>query len=108
MKHILDKDGDEDDYDDPTDWEMIDKELERLMEGIFSKDALLREQVMAEVISQGVDPRLVVSAQYTENFNYRSHAESLPELEKRVWLLSAEYRELQKIRPIDVISVPEG
>lgn len=70
---------------------MIDKELERLMEGIFSKDALLREQVIAEVISRGVDPRMVLSAQYTENLNYRSHAGSLPELEKRVRLLSAEY-----------------
>ena len=35
------------------------------------------------------------------------HSEKLPDLEKRVRLLSAEYREVQRARPIDVIPASE-
>ena len=35
----------------------------------------------------------------------RRHSEKLPDLEKRARLLSAEYREVQKSRPIDVVAV---
>jgi len=56
---------------------------------------------------QLVDPRLILSQQYFDNFNYRRHSDTLPNLEKRARQLSAEYREVQKARPIDVVSVSQ-
>ena len=52
----------------------------------------------------GVDPRLVLSGQMLGNRQYQRHEGALPDLEKRVRLMSAEYRELQRARPIEVIS----
>jgi hypothetical protein len=58
-----------------------------------------------QAIALGVDPRLVLSAQLLNNAGYRRHSEKLPDLEKRARLLSAEYREVQKSRTIDVVAV---
>ena len=63
------------------------------------------EAAAAEAIALGVDPRLVLSAQLLNNSEYHRHSEKLPDLEKRVRMLSAEYREVQKSRPIDVVPV---
>ena len=100
--------GDEDDFEDPIDWDAIERRIETLMSDLKSKDAIKREQATAEAISLGVDPMLVLSAQFLQNSNYNRHARTLPELEKRVRLLSAEYRELQKARPIDVVPVAQS
>jgi hypothetical protein len=97
--------GDEDDFEDPVDWEAIDEKFEGIMAGLKSKDAAAREAATAEAISLGVDPRLVLSAQLLNNSGFRRHLEKLPDLEKRARLLSVEYREVQKSRPIDVIPV---
>ena len=48
-----------------------------------------------------------MSAQLLGNASYKRHSEKLPDLEKRVRLLSAEYREVQRARPIDVIPASE-
>ena len=82
--------------------------IETLMSDLQSKDPAKREQATAEAISLGVDPRLVLSEQFMQNSNYNWHARTLPELEKRARLLSAEYRELQKARPIDVVPVAQS
>jgi hypothetical protein len=66
------------------------------------------EKATAEAISIGVDPWLVLSQQYFDNVNYRRHSDTLPNLKKRARLLSAEYREVQKARPIDVVSVSQA
>ena len=100
--------GDEDDFEDTVDWEAIELRIETLMSDLQSKDPAKREQATAEAISLGVDPRLVLSEQFMQNSNYNRHARTLPELEKRVRLLSAEYRELQKARPIDVVPVAQN
>ena len=100
--------GDEDDFKDPIDWDAIELRIETLMSDLKSKDPVQRERATAEAISLGVDPRLVLSEQFMQNFNYNRHARALPELEKRVRLLSAEYRELQKARPIDVVPVAQN
>jgi len=75
------------------------------MAGLKFKDPLAREAATAEAIALGVDPRLVLSAQLLNNSGYRRHSEKLPDLEKRARLLSAEYREVQRSRPIDVVPV---
>ena len=97
--------GDEDDFEDPVDWDTIDEKFEGIMAGLKSKDLAAREAATAEAIALGVDPRLVLSAQLLSNSGYRRHSEKLPDLEKRARLLSAEYREVQKSRPIDVVPV---
>ena len=97
--------GDEDDFEDPVDWDAIDEKFEGIMAGLKSRDPVEREVATAEAIALGVDPRLVLSAQLLNNSGYRRHSEKLPDLEKRARLLSAEYREVQKSRPIDVVAV---
>jgi len=97
--------GDEDDFEDPVDWDAIERNIENIMAGLKSRDSAAREAATAEAIALGVDPRLVLSAQLLNNSGYRRHSEKLPDLEKRVRLLSAEYREVQKSRPIDVVPV---
>ena len=100
--------GDEDDFEDTVDLEAVELHIETLMSDLKSKDPVQRERATAEAISLGVDPRLVLSEQFMQNSNYNRHARALPELEKRVRLLSAEYRELQKARPIDVVPVAQS
>ena len=97
--------GEEDDFEDPVDWDAIDEKFEGIMAGLKSKDPAAREAATAEAIALGVDPRLVLSSQLLNNSGYRRHSEKLPDLEKRARLLSAEYREVQKSRPIDVVPV---
>lgn len=75
------------------------------MAGFKSRDPGEREAATADAIALGVDPRRVLSAQLLNNPKYRRHSKKLPDLEKRARLLSAEYREIQKAWPIDVVPV---
>ena len=97
--------GDEDDFEDPVDWDAIEEKIENTVAGLKSRDPSERDAATAEAIALGVDPRLVLSAQLLNNSGFRRHSEKLPDLEKRARLLSAEYREVQKSRPIDVVPV---
>ena len=99
--------GDEDDFKDPVDWDAIELRVDRIIEGLKSSDCAERARCAAEIISVGIDPRLVLSTQLLDNPSYKRHSEKLPDLEKRVRLLSAEYREVQRARPIDVIPASE-
>jgi len=99
--------GDEDDFEDPVDCDAIELRVDRIMEGLKSRDYVERAQCAAEAISVGIDPRLILSEQLLDNASYKRHSEKLPDLEKRVRLLSAEYREVQRARPIDVIPASE-
>ena len=100
--------GDEDDFEDPIDWDAISNRIENLATDLKSVDPLIRGKATAEAISIGVDPRLILSKQYFDNVNYRRHSDTLPNLEKRARQLSAEYREVQKARPIDVVPVSQA
>ena len=100
--------GDEDDFEDPIDWDAISNRIENLATDLKSVDPLIRGKATAEAISIGVDPRLILSKQYFDNFKYRRHSDTLPNLEKRARQLSAEYREVQKARPIDVVPVSQA
>ncbi|MDA9206367.1 hypothetical protein N9O45_03340 [Planktomarina temperata] len=99
--------GDEDDFKDPVDWDAIELRVDRIIEGLKSSDCAERARCAAEIISVGIDPRLILSAQLLDNPSYKRHSEKLPDLEKRVRLLSAEYREVQRARPINVIPASE-
>ena len=62
-----------------------------------------REAAMAQALSLWIDPRLVLRGQMLNSRQYQSHEGALPDFEKRVCLMSAEYCELQKSRPIEVV-----
>ena len=94
--------GDEDDFEGRIDPQQMEGDVTALMAGLTSADHATREAATARAISLGVDPRLVLSGQILNSREYRRHGEALPDLEKRVRLLSAEYRELQRARPIEV------
>ena len=94
--------GDEDDFEGRIDPQQIEGDVTALVAELTSGDHAAREAATARAISLGVDPRLVLSGQILNSREYRRHGEALPDLEKRVRLLSAEYRELQRARPIEV------
>ena len=100
--------SDEDDFRDPVDWDAIDTRVEGIMAGLKSRDHVERASATAEAIALDVDPRLVLSSQLLNNSGYWRHSERQPDLEKRARLLSAEYREVQRARPIDVFPDAEG
>ena len=107
LRAFVEGGGDEDDFKDPVDWDAIELRVDRIIEGLKSSDCAERARCAAEIISVGIDPRLILSAQLLDNPSYKRHSEKLPDLEKRVRLLSAEYREVQRARPIDVIPASE-
>ena len=108
LREFKDAGGEEDDFEDPIDWDAIVKRVDNLVIDLKSADPLIRGKATAEAISISVDPRLILSQQYFDNFNYRRHSDTLPNLEKRARQLSAEYREVQKARPIDVVPVSQS
>jgi hypothetical protein len=103
LNQYLEAGGDEDEFEDNVDWDGMDAQRDGIVDGLKSSDAALRGQAFVEANALGVDPRLVLSAQLLKNVNYRRHIDKLPDLEKRARLLSAEYREIQKARPIEVV-----
>ena len=107
LREFEDEGGDEDGFEDPIDWDAISNRVDKLVNDLQSRDPLIRGKATAEAISIGVDPRLILSKQYFENFNHRRHSDTLPNLEKRARQLSAEYREVQRARPIDVVPVSQ-
>jgi hypothetical protein len=108
LNQYLEAGGDEDEFEDNVDWDGMDAQRDGIVERLKSTDPALRRQAFVEANALGVDPRLVLSAQLLKNVNYRRHIDKLPDLEKRARLLSAEYREIQKARPIEVVPVLEN
>ena len=96
--------GDEDDFEGSIDRQKIERDATDIVEGLKSQEPTKREAATAQAILLGVDPRLVLSGQMLDNRQYQRHEGALTDLEKRVRLMSAEYRELQRARPIEVIS----
>ena len=97
--------GDEEDFEHDFNSDSIDARAEKLVSDLKSQDPVTCQRATAEVMALGVDPRIAVSTQLLNNSGYRRHSDKLPDLEKRARLLSAEYREVQKARPIDVVPV---
>jgi N12 class adenine-specific DNA methylase len=105
LNEYLKAGGDEDEFEDNVNWDGMDAQRDGIVERLKASDLDLRGQAFVEANALGVDPRLVLSAQLLKNVNYRRHIDKLPDLERRARLLSAEYREIQKARPIEVVSV---
>ena len=105
LKEFEAEGGDEEDFEHDFDSDAIDARVEKLVSDLKSQDPVTCQRATAEVMALGVDPRIAVSTQLLNNSGYRRHSDKLPDLEKRARLLSAEYREVQKARPIDVVPV---
>ena len=108
FREFVDAGGYEDDFEDPIDWQAIVTRVDTIVAELKSTKPITRNKATAEAMTIGVDPRLVLSQQYFENFNFKRHTDRLPNLEKRARQLSAEYREVQKARPIDVVPIAKS
>jgi hypothetical protein len=100
--------GEEDEFEDPVDWDAIEENVHRIVAGLKSKDPAEKERATIDAQAYDVDPWMVLGLQYLNNTTYKRQTDQLADLEKRLRLLSGEYREIQKSRPIDVVSVSEG
>ena len=105
LQRFIDNGGDEDAFEDPVDWDGIDTRVDRILQSLKSENYSERITATSEALDIGISPQLVLSGQLLNNDRYVAHVEKLPELEKRVRQLSAEYRELQNSRPVDVSPV---
>jgi hypothetical protein len=97
--------GDEDAFEDPVDWDEIETSVDRILQALKSENYSERITATNECLEIGISPQLALSGQLLNNDRYVAHVEKLPELEKRVRQLSAEYRELLNSRPVDVSPV---
>ena len=105
LQLFINNGGDEDAFEDPIDWDEIDIRVDRILKALTSENYYERITATNECLEIGISPQLVLSGQLLNNDRYVAHAEKLPELEKRVRQLSAEYRKLQNSRPVDVSPV---
>ena len=95
--------GDEDDFEGYIYRQEIERDASAIVEWLKSQDSAAWEAATAKAILLRVDPRLVLSGQMLDNRRYQRHESALPDLEKRVRLMLAEYRELQRAQPIEVV-----
>lgn len=103
---FIDNGVDEDAFEDPIEWEEIDTRVDLILQ-VLKPESYSRRVAAADVaVEMGIIPQLVVSCQLLDNERYIAHVEKLPDLEKHFRQLSTEYRELQKLRPVDISSVP--
>lgn len=99
--------GDEEDFEDPIAWGEIMREVAGLVEELKSQDGAARSAALARVLALGVRPEEALSSGYIHNKNFLRHGETIRDLERRARQLSAEYREVQRSRPIELKAVDE-
>jgi hypothetical protein len=92
--------GDEDDFEDPVDWDAIEEKIENIMAGLKSRGPSGAGGLHRRGDRAGRRPAAGPQRATPQQLWHRRHSERLPDLEKRARLLSAEYREVQKSRPI--------
>lgn len=97
--------GDADEFEAPIDFAEIETRVDRIVRTLKSENYLIRVAASNEALEIGISPQLALSGQLLNNQNYIEHSEKLPDLEKRVRQMSAEYRELQMSRPVDISPV---
>ena len=108
LQLFMENGGDEDAFEDPVDWDEIETSVDRILQALKSENYSERITATNECLEIGISPQLALSGQLLNNDRFVAHVEKLPELEKRVRQLSAEYRELQNSRPVDVSPVQRG
>jgi len=105
LEIFVENEGDADAFEAPVDLVEIKARVDRILRALKSENYSTRVAASNEALDIGISPQLVFSDQLLNNQNYVAHTEKLPDLEKRIRHLSAEYRELQRSRPVDVSPV---
>ena len=105
LEIFVENGGDADDFEAPINLVEIETRVDRIMCALKSENYSTRVTASNEALDIGISPQLVFSDQLLNNQNYLAHSEKLPDLEKRIRQLSAEYRELQISRPVDISPV---
>lgn len=99
--------GDEEDFEDPCDWDSVTARVEKTVIDLTSSDANARQAALTQVQAFGIKIEASLSLAYLNNTKYSRHDREVAELEKRARLLSVEYREVQKSRPIEIVAHDE-
>jgi len=108
LEIFVENEGDADAFEAPVDLVEIKARVDRILRALKSENYSTRVAASNEALDIGISPQLVFSDQLLNNQNYVAHTEKLPDLEKRIRQLSAEYRELQMSRPVDISPVSGG
>ena len=102
LEIFVENGGNADDFEAPIDFEEIETRVDSIVRALKSENYSIRVAASNEALEIGISPQLALSDQLLNNQNYIEHSEKLPDLEKRIRQLSAEYRELQMSRPVDI------
>ena len=105
LEIFVENGGDAEEFEAPIDLAEIEARVDGIVCALKSENYSARVAASNEALDIGISPQLVFSDQLLNNQNYIEHSEKLPDLEKRIRHLSAEYRELQRSRPVDVSPV---
>ena len=105
LEIFVENGGDADEFEAPIDLAEIETRVDRIVRALKSENYSIRVAASNEALDIGISPQLVFSDQLLNNQNYIEHSGKLPDLEKRVRQLSAEYRELQMSRPVEISPV---
>ena len=105
LEIFVENGGDAYAFEAPVDLEEIETRVNCILSALKSENYATRVAASNEALDIGISPQLVFSDQLLNNQNFVAHTEKLPDLEKRIRQLSAEYRELQMSRPVDISPV---
>ena len=105
LEIFVENGGDADDFEAPIDLAEIEARIDSIVRALKSENYSTRVAASNEALEIGISPQLALSGQLLNNQNYIEHSGKLPDLEKRIRQLSAEFRELQMSRPVDISPV---
>lgn len=105
LEIFVENGGDAEEFEAPIDLAEIEARVDSIVCALKSENYSIRVAASNEALEIGISPQLALSGQLLNNQNYIEHSEKLPDLEKRIRQLSAEYRELQMSRPVDISPV---
>ena len=91
LEIFVENGGNADDFEAPIDFEEIETRVDSIVCALKSENYSTRVAASNEALDIGISPQLVFSDQLLNNQNYLGHTEKLPDLEKRIRQLSAEY-----------------
>ena len=105
LEIFVENGGDAEEFEAPIHLAEIKARVYTIVRALKSENYSIRVAASNEALEIGISPQLALSGQLLNNQNYIEHTEKLPDLEKRARQLSAEYRELQRSRPVDISPV---
>ena len=105
LEIFVENGGDAEEFEAPIDLVEIEARVDSIVRALKSENYSIRVAASNEALEIGISPQLALSGQLLNNQNYIEHSGKLPNLEKRIRQLSAEFRELQMSRPVDISPV---